>query len=177
MLYLIDKTTGFYHIERHAAFIEENEENIEKRFRNDPNISVEYFEQEEEINVLNDMLNQGIRAIVQGKKRWRIEIEDIEYVRPNYMELFMSRLKLGDEGYRNMLWSEKAYFITNVDEIEPKFLITTIDNKKYYIAFASKMAADEFIRTNPDYQDFKAILFSLDKRYRFCLIGNNQNPL
>ena len=175
MLYLVDKSTGFYHVERHAAFIEENEEDIDRRLRQDPNITVEFFDLEDEVTILNDMLNQGIRAIVQGNKRWRIELEDIEYVRPNYMELFMSRLKLGDEGYRSMLWSEKAYFITNIESEEPKYLVTTIEGKKYYVGFASKMAADEFIRRSPDYKNFKAILFPLDKKYRFCLVGNGQN--
>lgn len=172
MMYLIDKRTGFYYTARHEAFVGESEEDFPAKIRNDPNVYPEEFNDEDETALFTDMFNSGINIVRIGLRPYKIEIEDIEHLSPNYMEYYLSNLKLGDDKYKSLLWKEKAYFIVKLGN-EPEFLITNVNNETYYVIFASKIDADDFLRNSSDYSGFETALYTLDRNLKYCLLGCN----
>lgn len=171
MLFLIDKRTNFYYLtEDDRTILAEDENGIPVHLQNDPNILVEYFEPNEESQVLSNMLNNGISEIIYEGIPFMITIEDLLYLNPNYAQYYHALYRNGKSSLENALWDEDLYLLVDFSKDTMDFIKIELGKKKYILAFINKVKAVDFLSNNAKYNQFRPVRFSLDRAFRYCVL-------
>ena len=171
MLFLIDKKTNFYYlVDEKRTIIAENEKNLPKALQNHPDIRIEYFDANEEPQILTSMLNNGVSEILYENIPFMITIEDLLCLNPNYAQYYHALYRQGKQSAENALWEEDLYLLVNIQKDTLDFIKLELGKKKYILAFISKIKAVDFLSNNEKYKDFYPVRFRPDKSFRYCVL-------
>ncbi len=170
MVYLLDKRTNFYYLlSTHQTAIYENPQNVPRILRENANVDLEYFEPDEEKDVLTDMFNKGITMVQYEDMPYTIDSVDILYINPNLSKYYMALMWLNKDSAKNLLWQENLYLLTKIDE-KLQFVKIELNKEKYILAFSDYKNAITFLSNIKGYEQFVPVRFPLNRDKKYCVL-------